>query len=138
MKNDPEDPKQIMTKTLKSFVVPEIKALNYSGSFPHFRRERDGRFEFVSFQFNRHGGSFVLECGFATPHDLPDFAKKLQFEKLTSGNAHPDNRLRITPKTSVTEDFWFAYSEFKEEKQFENLAKSLIPLLPNIEKFFRN
>lgn len=132
------DLKKIMTKALKTFVVPEIKALGFSGTFPHFRRERDGKFEFTSFQFNRYGGSFVLECGFVTPHDLSDFAKKLPFEKLTYGDAHPDNRLRIKSEIATTEDFWFAYSEFNEETQFENLAKSLIPLLPKIELFLKN
>ncbi len=127
-----------MVKTLKSFVVPEIKALGFSGTFPHFRREKGSRFEFVSFQFNRYGGSFVLECGFVVPHDLPDFAKKLPFEKLTYGDAHPNNRLRIKPEASTAEDFWFTYSEFKEEVQFENLAKSLIPLLLKIEAFLKN
>ena len=127
-----------MTRELKFFVVPEIKALGFSGIFPHFRREKNGRFEFVSFQFNRHGGSFVLECGFAMLHDLPDFAKKLPFKKLTYGNARPHNRLRIKPDASTAEDFWFTYSGFKEEVQFENLSKSLAPLLPKIESFLKN
>lgn len=126
-----------MVKVLKYFVVPEIKALGFSGTFPHFRREKNGKFEFVSFQFNRYGGSFVLECGFSTPHDLPDFAKKLPFEKLTYDYAHPNNRLRIKPQSSTAEDFWFTYSEFKEEVQFENLAKSLAPLISKIESFLK-
>jgi len=137
MENKQGESKKIMTEAIKNFVVPEIYKLGFSGTFPHFRREGSARFEFFSFQFNRYGGSFVLECGFITPQDLPDFAKNLPFEKLTYGHTHSNNRLRIKPEVSAMDDFWFTYSEFKEEIQFENLAKSLIPLLPKVDSFFK-
>ena len=126
-----------MAKALKIFVVPKIKALGFSGTFPHFRRAMNDKFEFLSFQFNRHGGSFILECGFAKVADLPEFAKDFPFEKLNYGLAPAKNRIRIKPDGIDQEDFWFAYDSFAEENQFDELAKSVSVLLPKIEKFFR-
>lgn len=129
--------KDSMIEALKGSIVPDIKSLGFSGHFPHFRRKNNERFEFVSFQFNRHGGSFILECSFLHPQELSDFFKNLPFEQLNCGNAHPKNRLRIKPQTVTVEDFWFVYSKFQQEVQFDTLAKSLKALIPHIDTYFR-
>lgn len=136
MEKDPNKGKPNMINALKAFVVPEIKALGFSGRFPHFRRERESKFEFLSFQFNRHGGSFILECGSILSQDLPEFASGIPFDKLNYGYTHPNNRLRIKPDGATREDFWFNYSVFTQEGQFEELAKSLVPLLLKVDQFF--
>lgn len=138
MENKQGEAKKIMTKALKTFVTTEIKKLGFSGTFPHFRRKRNERFELFSFQFNLHGGSFILECGFITPKELATSGTNVHFNKLTYGDTYPNKRVRIIPGDSSGEDFWFTYSGFKNEIQFENLAKSIISLLPKIETFFEN
>ncbi len=130
-----EDKKLEMAKELKSFTVPKIKLLGFSGTFPHFRRKANDRFDFLSFQFNRHGGSFVLESGFSTKDDLSDFAKTLPFTKLNYGHAHPKNRMRIKPDKIEQEDFWFEYHNFTRETQFQELAELVATLLPKVEQF---
>ena len=126
-----------MTKALKTFTIPEIKGLGFSGIFPHFRRNKNNRFEFASFQFNKYGGSFIMECGFVKPADIYESKKVLPFEKLNYGDANWKNRIRIKPE-QAEEDFWFSYSKFKDKEQFEELAKSLNVLLPQVEGFFQN
>jgi hypothetical protein len=127
-----------MIKALKDFVAPEIKILGFLGTFPHFRRQKNDRYEFVSFQFNRHGGSFVLECAFIKPTALAGVAKELPFEKLNHSHTPVNHRFRIKSEKGSEDDSWFSYSEFNSTEQFAQLAQSLKPLLLKIENFFQN
>jgi len=124
----------LMIRTLKSNVVPSIKKLGFSGNFPHFRKKKSDRFEFISFQFSRYGGKFVAECGFTKVSDLLPFEKEAGFEKLNHGNAR--SRLRIGA-VGVNEEYWFEYEKFENEAQFEKLAQSINRLLPQAEMFLK-
>ena len=126
--------KSLMIKILKSNVVPNVRKLGFAGSYPHFRKKKSDRFEFISFQFNRGGGSFVVEYGFTKISDLLPFEKKTGFEKLNHGNAR--TRLRIGA-TQVNGDHWFEYEKFEDEAQFEELAQSVNDLLPQAERFLK-
>ncbi len=131
-----KESKQKMAKSLKNIVVPEIKSLVFSGVFPHFRRMKNNKYEFISFQFNRYGGSFVLEIGFLDPNKLLPFEKALPFEKLNYGNARDEDRLRIQPDNNQ-EDYWYDYSNFTEDNQFKNLSELVKSLLYKVELFLK-
>lgn len=135
MEKDIKDSKNSMEDSLKAFVVSKIKSIGFSGTFPHFRREND-RLEFVSFQFNRNGGSFVLECGFIKRDDLISSFKDLPLSKLNYGNTRHENRIRIKPDNFKDQDYWFDYSKFKDVSEFENLSKEILILIPKVEIFF--
>lgn len=122
-------------QSLKNILVQKIKQLGFSGVFPHFRRKNNDRYEFLSFQFNRNGGSFVVEIGFITPSHLDEWEKELSFEKLNYGNTPVENRLRIKPQ-NAPEDFWFEYSQLNKDEEFDNLAQSVTKLLPQVISFF--
>ncbi len=47
-----------MTAELKRVVVPVLRELGYTGTFPHFRRTRGKRVALLSFQFSSWGGKF--------------------------------------------------------------------------------
>lgn len=50
-----------VNREIKTVIIPELRNLNFKGSFPHFRRIFDnGKVDYLSFQFNRYGGSFVI------------------------------------------------------------------------------
>ncbi|MFJ7406290.1 MULTISPECIES: DUF4304 domain-containing protein [unclassified Lysinibacillus] len=56
----------LMIKALKKLVVPYLREHGFKGSFPHFRRQNEEHMDVITFQFNRYGGSFVVEvaiCG---------------------------------------------------------------------------
>ena len=56
-------------RSIKSEIIPELRLLGFKGSFPHFRREfNDGRYDYLSFQFNRYGRSFIVEFAVAYPY----------------------------------------------------------------------
>lgn len=124
----------LMIKELKGSVVPQIKLFGFKGAFPHFRRQKDKRYDFVSFQFNKYGGSFVTECGFVEMNNLQPWEKELGFEKLNYGNAQKSLRLGAIESGL---DHWFEFENFKLETQFRELAESVNNLLPQMEEFLK-
>lgn len=55
--------RQNMQEAIKRIVVPEICALGFKGSLPHFRRRGDGEHQLLMLFFNKYGGSFYVEAG---------------------------------------------------------------------------
>ena len=54
---------------IKSILVPELRKEGFTGSYPHFRRpNKDGGFDILSFQFDKCGGSFLIEISAAYPY----------------------------------------------------------------------
>ena len=53
----------VMTAEYKRVVVPILRELGYSGTFPHFRRTRGKRVALLGFQFSSWGGKFCVEVG---------------------------------------------------------------------------
>jgi hypothetical protein len=56
-----------MIKYLNEIVVPILRQLNFAGPFPHFRRLTKERINLMTFQFDRHGGGFVIEIANCNP-----------------------------------------------------------------------
>jgi len=52
--------REAVEKELKAIVVTALRASGFKGSFPHFRRPLPERIDLLTFQFDRHGGGFVL------------------------------------------------------------------------------
>ena len=97
-----------MNDALKRHVVPSLRSLGFKGSIPNFYRQHDDdHVDLLAFQFNKYGGSFVVEIGFADPErqnvyfarDTP--SKKLEVNQTT-------RRLRVGAKAEGS-DFWFAF-----------------------------
>ncbi len=50
-----------MQAELKLIVIPELRGVGFKGTFPHYRRLRDGKAELISFvPHNQHGGAFEV------------------------------------------------------------------------------
>ncbi len=52
---------------IKSIILPELRKIGFKGSYPHFRRENAEGYDLLSFQFNKYGGSFLMEMSVAYP-----------------------------------------------------------------------
>jgi Domain of unknown function (DUF4304) len=61
------EPRDQMIAALREVVVPVLRNMGFSGSFPHFRRIRESQIDLLTFQFDRHGGSFVVEVATCAP-----------------------------------------------------------------------
>jgi hypothetical protein len=55
--------REAMNAALNKLVVPTLRAKGFKGSLPHFRRVGNGATEVLTFQFDRHGGGFVMQIG---------------------------------------------------------------------------
>lgn len=118
-----EELRKLVNTEIKKIIIPELKKYNFKGSFPHFKRIYDnGKVDYLSFQFNMHGGSFIVELAVAYPYKgkegnfyywdevTPEVVKKSKYT-LTK------ERLRLTPD----DDEWFRYNE-KNYKETVNIA----------------
>ena len=91
-----------MTRELKATLTPRVRALGFSGSFPHFRRERGGELQFVTVMFSKYGGSFYVEAGRLPRADLVAMqeqwrihGRSLDQDRLNVGSCHPRHRRRL-------------------------------------------
>jgi hypothetical protein len=98
-----------MEASLKRVVIPELRRAGFTGTLPHLRRVGQV-VDLVTFQFDKHGGGFVIEvatgelAGFTT-----HWGKHIPANKLTAWDLHPDNRKRLTPVAGAGTDSWFRY-----------------------------
>ena len=118
-----EELRKLVNTEIKKIIIPELKKYNFKGSFPHFKRIYDnGKVDYLSFQFNVHGGSFIVELAVAYPYKgkegnfyywdevTPEVVKKSKY-------TFTKERLRLTPD----DDEWFRYNE-KNYKETVNIA----------------
>ena len=103
------DPRSEMEAALKRLVVPELRRAGFTGSFPHFRRVRQP-VDLITFQFDRHGGGFVIELATAEPTGFTThWGKHIPAKQLTAWDLHPDQRRRLKPASGSGADSWFRY-----------------------------
>lgn len=123
-----------MNKALKEFVVPAIKQLGFTGSFPHFRKKEGNNFQFLSFQFRSTGGSYVVEVAKIREEDISPFLEHQKFEKLNYIISNERFRLGAISKE---EDHWFSFEDFNNQSQFNQLAKKTVSYLPQGIEFLK-
>ena len=97
-----------MIAALRKVVVPVLRDMGFSGSFPHFRRIRDSQIDLLTFQFNRDGGSFVVEVAFWAPDGFTThYEKHIPPNKVRAHDIHPRQRLRLGSHPPEKADHWF-------------------------------
>lgn len=107
--------RQNMQDAIKRIVVPEIRALGFKGSLPHFRRRGKGEHQMLMLFYNKYGGSFYVEAGRVSDQRVlelqrlwEDAGKSLAESSLTVG--HCSERARLGSKGFVAEqDHWFVF-----------------------------
>lgn len=132
-----------MINSLNKIVIPKLRELNFKGKFPHFQRISGEKLNLLTFQFDRHGGGFVIEIGNCPKKGYQaSYDEFIEPEKMTAHHLGADERLRIqqnmkTPD-SLTDD-WFRY----DKKPFlffgniyEKVAKDVLKKIPIAEKFW--
>ncbi len=104
-----DDHRTAMTVALKSILVPALRLRAFKGSLPHFYRNDSARIEFLTVQFNRSGGSFVVEIAKCGPAGIEHgYGSELPMQKL---NTHYfRDRFRLgADKSSGIDDHWFEF-----------------------------
>src|SRR5262245_17377399 len=129
-----------MKKALKTIVVPTIRNLGFTGSFPHFRRKRNAEYQMLMLMFNKYGGSFYLEAGRLSAAEFINLqerwatsGKPLSEASLTVGHCGWKQRARLGGR-GATENHWFTFGADKYQNspqsapgasQYEAVAKQV-------------
>ena len=131
------DQRSLMISALKDCFVPELRRLGFTGSFPHFQRRLSQRVDFLTVQFNRDGGSFVVEIAKCGPNGkLEGFGSELPVSRLNV--QFFSDRLRLgSDREAGRTDHWFVFGPrmcdptepAKPASFYESVAKSVVPFL---------
>ncbi|WP_226671140.1 DUF4304 domain-containing protein [Metabacillus litoralis] len=117
-----------MNLAIKGMIVPVLREQGFKGSFPHFRRKNEKNIDLVTFQFNRWGGSFVVELAICPLEGVTmHWGEEIPPNKVT---AHDVNkRLRLGAVSEEEDGIWFTYENSKTQKDFEQVASDVLGLL---------
>lgn len=111
-----------MNAALKTVALPRLRLAGFTGSFPHLRRiNRDGA-DLVTFQFNRSGGSLVVEIARCHPTGISGPLGHTPVSKAKAWDRHPNNRYRIQRQGSD----WFDFEHEQPEVLAEVIADELV------------
>jgi hypothetical protein len=112
-----------MERELKSSVVPWLRKNGFTGSFPHLRRVGPLAVDLLTFQFDRHGGGFVIEIaqcpaqGVVTP-----WGEAISADLAKAWDVHPSRRKRIhADETKPGTEGWFRF-DVRPPKQLAALV----------------
>ena len=111
-----------MLDALKAILIPVLKCDGFSGSFPHYRRRRPDLYDLVTFQFDRHGGGFVVEIARCLPSGIEHPTGHVQAGKARAWDRHPNHRKRIKPRHGAGTDTWFRYDGEEEPAEVARAA----------------
>ena len=121
--------RKTMIAALQQLVVPRLRVLGFKGSIPHFRRLHKDRTDLLMFQFDRHGGGFIVELGTYPPGDfVTSWGKIIPAKELEVSYLHPEQRYRLG-SASKEGDHWFRYDQgwrWKRANIFTDLAFEVV------------
>lgn len=121
-------PRKNMDLTIKDIVIPVLKEQGFKGSFPHFRRKNENNIDLITFQFNRWGGSFVVELAICPLEGITmDWGEDIQANKVTAH--HINRRFRLGAMSEEEDGIWFNFEEAKTKQDFEQVATNVLNLL---------
>lgn len=115
-----------MDEALKTNVIPYLRANGFKGSFPHFRRRNKHQIDLITFQFNRYGGSFIVELAVCPLDGITmSWGQHIPPNKVTAHDVNTRYRL----SENNIDDYWFQYENAENEADYHAVAKSVISLL---------
>jgi hypothetical protein len=122
------DGRKMMNHALKKSVVPFLRKYGFKGSLPHFRRKNETNIDLITFQFNRWGGSFVIELATCPIEGVTThWGEQIPPNKVT---AHDVNkRFRLSAKSKDEDGKWFDFENARTEEDFEKWANNVVKLL---------
>lgn len=122
-----------MDLALKNIVVPVLREQGFKGSYPHFRRYNENNIDLITFQFNKWGGSFVVELATCPIEGITmSWGEKIPPNKV---NAHHLNeRYRLGAKSLDEDGIWFDFENAELMEDYDNVARHVLDLLKTANK----
>jgi hypothetical protein len=131
------DARRQMIDSLREVVVPRLRQRGFTGSFPHFRRLRSDRIDVLTFQFDRHGGGFVIEIGQCPPTGIiTAWGKPIPAKRVTAWDLDMSLRSRIKAREGSGTDSWFRYDGTSTEGEFRQTAAEVLPHIEQMDQMF--
>ena len=116
-----------MDVALKKSVIPVLRELGFTGTYPHLRRVHVTHVDLLTFQFDVNGGGFVIEvarCGIGGI--TTDSGKYIPASRAKIWDIHPEQRFRLKPGEGHGTDSWFRF----ESGRYGDVAKQVLAILP--------
>lgn len=120
--------RKMMDTALKQVVIPILREQGFKGSFPHFRRVNRNNIDLLTFQFNKWGGSFVIELATCPKEGTTMYwGEKIPPNKVTAH--HINERFRLGAKSLEEEGIWFSYENALTDEDYTKVAEHVLKLL---------
>ena len=120
--------RKMIDNALKKIVVPFLRKYGFNGSLPHFRRKNETNIDLITIQFNRWGGSFVVELTTCPIAGVTTYSgEHIPSNKVTAQDI--TERFRLGAETKDGDGIWFDFEAAEAEEDFEVVASSVINLL---------
>jgi hypothetical protein len=111
-----------MERELKAIVVPWLRERGFNGSFPHLRRVGQIATDLLTFQFDRHGGGYVIEIARCPPEGIvTHWGKAIPAQAAKAWDVHPSRRKRIQAENTSGTAGWFRF-DVQRPKQLAALT----------------
>ena len=126
-----------MEASLSQLVGPQLRAMGFENSFPHFKRLAGSETHFLSFEFYPDGIlNFAIFLASVRDVRAATWAGwNIPPEKATALNVSSKYQAHLRPPKG----YWFfgpEYFQSKDEKIFKSIALSVIPYLNDAEQWF--
>jgi len=120
--------RKMMDNALKKVAIPFLREQGFKGSLPHFRRKNEINIDLITFQFNRWGGSFVVELATCSIEGVTThWGKHIPPNKVTAHDI--TKRIRLGAKLEDEDGKWFNFENAKSDEDFEEVASNVVDLL---------
>ncbi|MGE7925887.1 DUF4304 domain-containing protein [Viridibacillus arvi] len=109
-------------------MIPFLRQQGFKGSLPHFRRINEKNIDLITFQFNKWGGSFIVELAVCPKQGVTmDWGEQIPPNKVTAHDI--DKRFRLGAKSEDEDVIWFNFENAKNVGDFEKVALNVVNLL---------
>jgi hypothetical protein len=121
-----------MRAALKEIVVPVLRSMGFKGSLPHYRRITADKIDLLTFQFNKYGGSFIIEIASCSPTGITHYwGKHVPPNKVTAYDTI--DRIRLQPSNDTYDYGWFRF----ENLDCNSVALSVVPYIHKAEELWK-
>jgi len=122
-----------MIAQIKKDIVPVLRRLGFTGTYPHYRRVAPQQIDLVTFQFYSSGGQFVVEVGKFPPTGYELYGRLIPPESVRMAHLL-QHRIRLG-KTVEISDPWILF----EDRDLPTVTAEVVRLLETeAEEFWRS